>query len=458
MNLDVLVDDFSEEDDAGDAGDPGNADDAGNADGASDASGDIDFEGALQDSDDGGVPAGDPGAPAPAGGLRGGRGAAVGGRGGDRRGGRLLPAPSQRSVEQHRLACRMARDGKMKKALLGSNVQLRKQVEEKPVWRTSTAIALPGGSALSLAKGRGRRRLTPEEEALSKRQHIAEALGHSTVCVASLGAVAKMYGAAKTTVVQSICAVAEIYVRMQVALLNLVASTLEAVEVPEDGGALTSYSTDHCKFDETKHCIIANSKSFVAKHRAPRTHEAAQHWHVLVHERVMRWRLRGGEEYEYPISMPPQCMRSTDAKCLWQALRAPSRVPFNALVNRIQAKTSLSAVIIEADSASGNKKFMAHWLTLQRAAGLVVFLVLVLHAPKPRDPGHVARSRARRAGAGELALQRGTTAQRWRKLASAPLSALPVRQRAAGDTLGESACGHERGERYHHCLHLRRVW
>ena len=61
----------------------------------------------------------------------------------------------------------------MKKALLSSNTRLKKQVEEKTVWRTSTAIALPGGSALSLAKGRGRRRLTPEEEA-AIRKRLAE--------------------------------------------------------------------------------------------------------------------------------------------------------------------------------------------------------------------------------------------------------------------------------------------
>ena len=118
---------------------------------------------------------------------------------------------------------------------------------------------------------------------------------------------------------------------------------------------------------------MARTKSFVAEHQGPRTRVASAYLHIMVRERVMRWRLRGGEEYEYPISMPPQCMRSTDAKCLWQSLRAPSRVPFNWMVERIQAKTSLSAVIIEADSATGNKKFMAHWLTLQRAAGLVVF-------------------------------------------------------------------------------------
>ena len=90
------------------------------------------------------------------------------------------------------------------------------------------------------------------------RKNVGDALGHSTVCVASLSAVAKMYAISKRTVVANICGIAEVYVRLQLTLLVLCACIFETVtiDLQEGGGALASFSIDHYKYDEARQYLV----------------------------------------------------------------------------------------------------------------------------------------------------------------------------------------------------------
>ena len=112
---------------------------------------------------------------------------------------------------------------------------------------------------------------------------------------------------------------AAVVLRMQSYLLRVVASVCSMCFAGEPrGSAPRCYTIDAQKFDETKHYLapVGNAtgrKRFMRKRR----HDPAAFWHVLVHRRVLRWRIGAFAEYELSLVTPPQFMGSTSAATLW---------------------------------------------------------------------------------------------------------------------------------------------
>ena len=164
-----------------------------------------------------------------------------------------MPGPSKRTKSDHKLLCRVMRAEKRTKASKEENVRLKGVMMATQPTKTSTALALTSPSQKALAKSG--RRVSAEELLLRKRQELAQAMGHATVCVASLTAVAKMYGVYKKEVVKNVCACAELFLQMQFLLLGFIGRIFEAIVVPRYDGALAlsgaeklvSYTTDHIK-------------------------------------------------------------------------------------------------------------------------------------------------------------------------------------------------------------------
>ena len=122
-----------------------------------------------------------------------------------------------------------------------------------------------------------------------------------------------------------------------------------------------SYSIDLQKFDETKH-YVAEVKRFNKKKKFMRSRRgvAPFAWHVLVHKRLLRWRIAGHREYELALVTPPQYMKTTSARALWKARDRGLYANITFQIEDIQAHTNINFVVFEVDSATSNKMYLAH--------------------------------------------------------------------------------------------------
>ena len=223
----------------------------------------------------------------------------------------------------------------------------------------------------------------------ANRARILEAVGQSTVAIASVNALATLWGVSSERVRENIMTTAWVTLKLQLFFLRLIVHVLSVLNagrrpgptttmeevIASDNRPLNCYSILHWKWDETKHHIAVPSQGLSGRMLRKRRRHPGAAYHVLVHEVDLRWRIQGGEEHELVINLPPQVLCDTTAEGLLMAMRAPVRAEVEEQISQCQAQSDLNFVVFEMDNATPNRKFVAHLRRTQRNLGLIVFWV-----------------------------------------------------------------------------------
>ena len=139
-----------------------------------------------------------------------------------------------------------------------------------------------------------------------------------------------------------------------------------------------SYSITITKFDETLHRVAAPRSAHGAWGRAlaKRRHAPAHAWNILVEERYLRWRYLDSREHEVALIIPPQLIgKQHNAAAIYNARNSPVVKDINDQERRLQAACDVNFAIHENDSASANKRYLAHLLQSEMALSIVSFWV-----------------------------------------------------------------------------------
>ena len=201
-------------------------------------------------------------------------------------GGRLQRSQAQHdALTKHMRACKTAKAASNRCRGLAEAIEdAVPQIGVNP----GTMVAI---GRLALAAGvnaRPRKRRRQEPVGIPS---LSTAMAQSFCAVASVSAIAKLWGVSRATISRNLSAMAMSMLVLQHSLLGVVAGVFEAFAVPGDGPGKPKclhYSIDHHKFDEAQHHLVVRVRSAWTRFMRKRRHAPASSWQVLIHRRILR--------------------------------------------------------------------------------------------------------------------------------------------------------------------------